>query len=178
MGVFWLRNPLFPVLGFLTSVRGKRIPKPSGKNARFLEARSGVFVSRALIFFSLPFWKNKEKPTKTARILSRWRTPQILGKEAKNAQKKTNKDFLKKKEKTRKSKTARKKRSGGIRRCPAMTALEQAKDSQKSKGTSFGWGLGILATLTKSTPNLTGRRFHLCVIQTQCLQNGGFYENF
>ena len=33
------------------------------------------------------FWKNKEKPTKTARIRSRGRTPKILGKQAKNAQK-------------------------------------------------------------------------------------------
>ena len=36
--------------------------------------------TETLIFFSLPFWKNKEKPTKTARILSRGRTPKSLEK--------------------------------------------------------------------------------------------------
>ena len=66
-------------------------------------------IAGTLIFFSLPFWKNKEKPTKTARILCRGRTPKILGKETKNVQK--SKDFLEKK-KARKSKTARKRRSG------------------------------------------------------------------
>ena len=67
------------------------------------------FGAPTLIFFSLPFWKNKEKPTKTARIRSRGRTPKILGKQAKNAQK--GKDFLEEK-KARKSKTAKKRRSG------------------------------------------------------------------
>ena len=49
------------------------------------------------------------KPTKTARIRSRGRAPKILRKQAKNAQK--SKDFLEKK-KARKSKMARKRRSG------------------------------------------------------------------
>ena len=53
--------------------------------------------------------ENKEKPTKTARIRSRGRTPKILEKQAKNAQK--SRDFLGKK-KARKSKAARKRRSG------------------------------------------------------------------
>ena len=62
-----------------------------------------------LIFFSLPFWKNKETPPKTARIRSRGRTPKFVGKQAKKGSK--SKDFLEKK-KARKSKTARKRRSG------------------------------------------------------------------
>ena len=49
---------------------------------------------KALIFFSLPFWKTARKTTKKARISSACRTPKILGKEGKNAQKR--KEFLEK----------------------------------------------------------------------------------
>ena len=43
--------------------------------------------SGTLFFFSLLFWKTARKTTKKARIFSLLRTPKILGKEGKNAQK-------------------------------------------------------------------------------------------
>ena len=57
---------------------------------KVLQMNSDSNRGNPLIFFSLPFWKKKtrKKPTKTARILSRLRTPKILGKEAKKNSKK------------------------------------------------------------------------------------------
>ena len=71
--------------------------------------RQGTDSSPDLLFLAVS--EEQGKPTKTARIRSRGRTPKILGKEAKNGQK--NKDFLEK-EKSEKSKTARKRRSGSM----------------------------------------------------------------
>ena len=52
-----------------------------------------VIAITTLIFFAV--LEKQGKPTKTARIRSRGRTPKILGKQAKNAQK--GKDFLEEK---------------------------------------------------------------------------------
>ena len=74
-----------------------------------------------LIFFSLLFWRTARKTTKKARIFYPCRTPKILGKEGKNAQK--NKEFLGKK---------------------------KSKEIQKSKEKKIREGLGMIHAFIKA----------------------------
>ena len=58
------------------------------ENAHLLRVLFSFFLSPPLIFFSLPFEKKASKTTKKkTRIFYSSRTPKILGKEGKNAQK-------------------------------------------------------------------------------------------
>ena len=88
----------------------------------------------SLIFFSLPFWKNKENPQKQQGFVLAGEPLKSLENKQKNAQR--NNDFLEKK-KARKPKTARKRRSGlclSIR----LSSLLSTPDTPAHSSTALG----------------------------------------